>query len=763
MSIERLATRNNADPRIRGAGTGGATKSILETLADTFSSYTYTDISAGFFEKASELFRKHGHKMIFKTLDIERSPASQGYQEYSYDLIVASNVLHATTSLHKTLEKTRRLLKPGGYLLLLEITNNGPIRIGSMTGGLSGWWIGVDDGRYAPTVSPAAWNTALRKTGFSGVDGITPERDVLAWPFSVLAAQAVDERVNFLRKPLSYPTLSSPIENLVILGNQSIETSRIADDVADLLGKYCGKVSILNGLPTDADSIGPMSTFLNLADLDGPLFKDLTNETMDGLKRLLELSKEVLWITRNCMTDEPYHMSSVGFGRAISHELPYMRLQFLDVDTCEENVPRIIADSILRLHATEEWEQEDDLHAGLLWSKEPEIMLQKGQILVPRIVANGSQNARLNSLRRSVTKDVATQSCGVHISYFDGLFALRDDPCEMPSKDGLNLVRISHSVLSALKISPGTFLYLGIGTAMDSGDTVVSLSETNASLLVPRASFKCTGVSVDQFPNLVSAVAGELLARCLVPDMPSNSSVLVHEPEQALASALTRHAAAKGNHLTFSTTAKSADPAWITLHLLDSDRLIKRSIPRGVTCFLNLACGGKTKKLISRIETNSAPACQRFDASSLFCDQSITQNGIDSTLSALLADAVAHAMQNMRHLSPNAIPLGCVPDRTIPKVPTAIVDWTVDDLVNVQVRPLNANDLFSKHKTYLLVGLTGQIGRSLCEWMARNGAGHICLTSRNPNIDADWLKSLKDVGTHVKVFAMYAISMERVF
>lgn len=109
-----------------------------------------------FLDKTSELSKKYSHKMIFKFFDTENTPASQGYEEYSYDLIIASNVLHATKSLRKTLKNTRRLLKPGGYLLLLEITNNGPIQNNTVFGALPGWWVGVNDGRrYAPTVSPA--------------------------------------------------------------------------------------------------------------------------------------------------------------------------------------------------------------------------------------------------------------------------------------------------------------------------------------------------------------------------------------------------------------------------------------------------------------------------------------------------------------------------------------------------------------------------------------------------------------------------------
>lgn len=43
-----------------------------------------------------------------------------------------------------------------------------------------------------------------------------------------------------------------------------------------------------------------------------------------------------------------------------------MRLQFLDLDNLENNASRVITETLLRLHATEDWERDKDLRAGLL-------------------------------------------------------------------------------------------------------------------------------------------------------------------------------------------------------------------------------------------------------------------------------------------------------------------------------------------------------------------------------------------------------------
>lgn len=58
----------------------------------------------------------------YRKLDIEQDPISQGFQSESYDLVVATNVLHATANMANTIGNVRRLLKPGGKALIAEIT-----------------------------------------------------------------------------------------------------------------------------------------------------------------------------------------------------------------------------------------------------------------------------------------------------------------------------------------------------------------------------------------------------------------------------------------------------------------------------------------------------------------------------------------------------------------------------------------------------------------------------------------------------------------
>lgn len=126
-----------------GAGTGGATSHILNALGSkgqNLVSYDFTDLSSGFFEAAKEKFQDWKGVMRYKKLNIEQDPAAQGFEEGTYDVVIACQVLHATQSMHNTMTNVRRLLKPGGKLFIMETTKD-QLDVQFVFGFLQGWWL----------------------------------------------------------------------------------------------------------------------------------------------------------------------------------------------------------------------------------------------------------------------------------------------------------------------------------------------------------------------------------------------------------------------------------------------------------------------------------------------------------------------------------------------------------------------------------------------------------------------------------------------
>ena len=187
--LDAIARKN---PRMKiieiGAGTGSITGHILEPLqlhghaADgvtRLAQYDYTDISEAFFEHAQEKFGSAKAQMNFKILNIEKDPASQGYAEGSYNLVVAAWVLHATLDLAATVRNVRKLLRLLGKLVLLEVTRPDILRNGFAFGLLPGWWLNTERYReWSPCLLQEQWHHVLTTEGFSGVDFILPDYQI---------------------------------------------------------------------------------------------------------------------------------------------------------------------------------------------------------------------------------------------------------------------------------------------------------------------------------------------------------------------------------------------------------------------------------------------------------------------------------------------------------------------------------------------------------------------------------------------------------
>jgi len=149
-----------------GAGTGGTTAHVLPRLSASNVEYTFTDVGPLFVAKARARFAANP-RMRFAVFDLERDAASQGLPAAGFDVVIASNVVHATADVRRTLGCVRTLLAPGGVLAMLEVT--APQRWFDLTVGLTeGWWAFTDTDlrRDYATLSRAAWLRLLGDCGF---------------------------------------------------------------------------------------------------------------------------------------------------------------------------------------------------------------------------------------------------------------------------------------------------------------------------------------------------------------------------------------------------------------------------------------------------------------------------------------------------------------------------------------------------------------------------------------------------------------------
>lgn len=164
-AVDTLAPHRCARLIEIGAGTGATTSYVLPRLDARNTEYCFTDVSDYFLSQAGEEFADYPF-VRYGQLDIGRSPREQGYGEHGFDVVIAANVLHATSDLGGTVDHVLSLLAPGGILVLYETT--GAPRWSDMTVSLiEGWQSFADDLRTdSPLLSSEQWIALLRDRGF---------------------------------------------------------------------------------------------------------------------------------------------------------------------------------------------------------------------------------------------------------------------------------------------------------------------------------------------------------------------------------------------------------------------------------------------------------------------------------------------------------------------------------------------------------------------------------------------------------------------
>lgn len=724
----------------------------MSDIGRSFASYTYTDISTGFFETAQDVFSAYSDKMIFKTLDIEKDIVQQGYTEGTYDLIVASLVLHATKGLNRTLTNARRLLKPGGQLIILEVSNDDVCRVGFLMCALPGWWLGQGDGRVlSPCVSTLDWHTALLESGFSGVDSSTPEHDAIPYPLAVIVSQAVDDRVAMLREPLSAAGLDNiAIDQLdvVLIGGRTLSTVQLVQKIVRVLpaGTKHTVFKTLGDIKTAR--ITNKSVILVLTELDEPVFKRLTEKTLVGLQRLFETQRTVLWITQGCRSENPYMNMSVGLGRSLVLENPDLTLQFLDLEEGVQPNPRQLLEVLLRLRTGDVLEREGQLDT-VLWTTEHELALENGETLLSRVYQNKSLNNRYNASKRTIVETAHPSSTPLALSVdASSRHSLTHATMPQTPSDDTILLKATHSLLHP--VFPAVYLVLGNSPT---GATLVALTTSNtSSALVPAAnSIEVTLPINAAAPDFLAHLAAELVAASILSICHRDSTLLVHQPSPAVAKCIRETAEDANVTVYFSTSTPSASlEDWITIDAYAPKRVVQAALPGRVSAFVDCAAKGKANGVIS--------SC-------------LGQTCVNTTLDGL--EKIHHLIGLSGADLGNKV-LGGAVHRTLAAAPSAemlevvqlkelvgrevrkgqaIVDWTGTDKVPVQVETVETEVKFRGDRTYVLFGLTSDLAQSICDWMAAHGARNIVLTSRNPKVEDAWVDGLKKRGVRLQAFA----------
>lgn len=332
-----VALHAHKNPKIRilevGAGTGSATNEVLPALQGNspwrqYSEYRFTDTTPSFLASGEERFSQYGG-MTFGTFDMERSGESQGYQQ-DWDVVVASNVIHATSDIRSTLINIRNVLKPGGKMILLELTQS-QLSAGLVLGTFSDFWKADHDPNYprydGPFLSKSLWQTVLPASGFSGLDFYLDDYADGNVSATVISATAVD-----FSTTIQYPIATYDKKAITVVYGASQDPHPSVQALSDHLAKT-------SGVPVDVVPLTEVEPdrhrrFIFLLEMGSPFFLDVTPQEWSIFQSALSRSTSCLWVTTGDLMvgSEPLYAMISGLARGMKTENNSLRISVLDID-----------------------------------------------------------------------------------------------------------------------------------------------------------------------------------------------------------------------------------------------------------------------------------------------------------------------------------------------------------------------------------------------------------------------------------------------
>ncbi|KAL8791806.1 MAG: hypothetical protein Q9195_005615 [Heterodermia aff. obscurata] len=775
-----LSTYQNSDLRMIevGAGTGGLTKAILNHLAQhsnrtpRFSNYTFTDISANFAEDFREIFKGLEHRATFHTLDVERDPADQGIECESYDFVFAANVLHASSNLSNTLANVRRLLKPGGKLILVEDTYPEQSVLPFVFGVLPGWWLGTEDFRATtPLVTLEKWDLLLKSTGFSGLDiHWSDHEDNRLRDLSIMISTARTAQ----NKPLDSG------KRIQIVIDDDVLQEQTAHDLKDkFVAEGYPDCQIVRFYEFEETGLSDCHCIM-LVELRKSLLFDIAEADLSRIKNLVRRSAILLWVSGNGGNQalmDPSRDIATGLIRTLNSEMggkTFVTLTIEDGSMAGQAVAHILDVYTATVNA------EPGKH-------EPEYREMEGVLHISRIVEasdlsrevfdrTGPQKATLGELRgRTLALNMKS------VGDLDSLGFITAPPLQgslepeqvdieiKASGLGYRDTFIASGLLDDIHFGlefAGVVINAGSRSGLESGDRVYGWAHGAIKTLV-----RCDARVVQRIPETMSFVeaASIPVAYCTayhslvtVARMQPGESILIHSAAGATGQAAVQLArylkvdvyATVGNEeektLLSETYGISEDNIFLDNTSSFGEDIKALTAGRGVDVILNLLRGDALQISLECL----APFGRFIDLGpknyaslpmSIF-SRSITFASVD--LSHLLQDnrgqlaitlKEATSLFEKRVFSP-AKPLLTFGITQIKdafrylqsedSIGTAVIEMNQHDVVEVDTQTIPSS-IFDPDASYLIAGGLGGIGRSVARWMVSHGARNLILLSRS--------------------------------
>lgn len=795
-----------------GAGTGGATLSVLNTLtrhgesevgAGRFERYDFTDISSSFFENAKVTFKSTVDRMRFQTFNIEKDPLEQGFQADQYDLIIAGNVVHATKNIDHTLKNLRKLLKPGGTLILHELTNTALVRTGFAIGLVPGWWLSEEPHRvWGPLMSASDWEVHLKRSGYTGVDLCFED-----YPYepnrinSILIAKG--------EASVPQPRALPPVI-IVIDGNSDFQNSvakEIQRGISSLGAPRCEVAAIhqLDG----TDFAGKLCVVL--ADVEGgSLLEHVDEAKLKILQKMTTKLASLVWLTLGGgpASQNPNGEMVTGLARVMRQENP--TLSFITIAIARLRGAAVVAEtttSIINSTLVKRARDARDASDNAFYESE-------GVIHISRLVEASYMNDAI--IRKTTQPAAQKQQFGSDPErtlklvvgspgLLDTLQFVDDAVYEQPMAEGHVEFKVEAAGLNFLDImialgqvtgndlgveGAGVVTRTGPNSKFKIGDKVCGIApgtfstyartlETSITAMPENLSFRvAAGLSV----VFVTAYC----ALYSIADIQRGESVLIHAAAGGVGQACIQLAKVRGAEIYATVGSTEKRDLLIDTYGISKDRIfssrdltfaqgIKRVTKgRGVDVAVNSLSGDALRATwdciapfgrfveVGKIDIYSSARLNmekfknnvRFE----FVDISFLARNKGQEFSAIMEDLMSHVRDgHIGQLHPTrAFGFGEMNEafrymQSGAHSGKIIMEPHADDVTSVVPPTKSAYD-FDPAASFVISGGLGGLGRSMARWMSARGAKYLILLSRSGNTrdsSRELVSDLESMGVNV--------------
>ncbi|KAK8069862.1 hypothetical protein PG994_006478 [Apiospora phragmitis] len=794
-------------------GLGKVQSSVLANYVDLMAHKNPTmkilEVGAGYFEKAQQKLAHWVPFMHFAPLNVEQDPAEQQFEPGSYDLIIAALVLHATKSIKQALENTRKLLKPGGKLILTEITNAAEkMHFHMIVGSFEGWWYGEEDGRHnGPTLTVSQWDELMKSSGFTGVDfdfgDHQNERDIGTSVIATTASQPSCESI-------------TPSALIVLPKHHDVEVLAFVEQLSKLLVDQGCNVLVRQLHETTNLELSHYSALVLLdATKQEAYLPSISDQDWEALQRIVLASHDTIYVTRGgaVKSENPSASLMSGLARSIRSEDIESRLTTLDLDyespiASQETVSAAYRVFIRACNAQK---------GGIFdW----EVAVRNGLPMVPRVMLDKDMNDIVTELNvspaprqmpfrqegRSLTMAVGTPGRLDTLHFRDerstnALNQLGENQVEIEIKAaGLNFLDIMAAMgqleLPAIGLDcSGIIRRIGNSvTKLKEGDAVMTwklgtmgtriFADESMVQLVPRGMDLITAASLP----LIYSTAHHALSN--IARLRHGESLLVHGAAGGVGQASVILAQHIGAQVFATVSSEEKKQLLINEYKIPDENIfhsrdthfaagvMRLTKNKGVDVVLNSLAGEKLHR--------SWRCIARFGRFVELGKRDIVGNtGID--MEPFLQNVSFHGVNMLDLLDHDVVTASRVfsevmdlldnktirPVHPITSYPFSqteeafrtmqmgkhtgkiVLEARDDDAIMATPPPLMAPMRFRPDATYVIAGGGGGLGRCIADWMAKSGAKHILLLSRSgdskPNV-RELLCRLREGGAQAAAF-----------